>query len=131
MGQKVKKPSDGLSWGQLSQGSSCLSHGPSSRVSKHEFSAVKTVSTTTRFRTRYVYSARCNPSSVEILLKMSKDNLLKLSEGRVNDKQAVSVKKCDYTDKTAKACINKGVYHRSYAEVVRVSCQKTSYRVVI
>ena len=87
---------------KLSQGSTCLSHGPSSRVSKHQFSTVRSVSTTTKFPTRYVYSARCNPSAVEMLLKMSKNYLLKLSESDVHNRQAVPVEKYDCKEITAK-----------------------------
>ena len=60
-----------------------------------------------------------------MLLKMSKNKSLNVSQNKVNNKQVVPVEKYEFTETTARVGVNKDVDHRSYAQVVRESCQKS------
>ena len=66
-----------------------------------------------------MYSTKCNPSVVEMLLKKVKNKSYFTSQNKVYHEQAVPGKKNECTEITAKVHVNRGVNNRSYAQVVR------------
>ena len=72
-----------------------------------------------------MYSTRCNPSVVEMLLKKVKNNAHLISQSKVFYKQAAPVKKNECTKITAKVHVNRGINSRSYAQVVRECAPKS------
>ena len=84
-----------------------------------------TVGIIKKFPSRYVYSTRCNPNVVEMLLKKVKTKSHFISQSKVYQEKAVPVDKNECTEITAKVHVNRGVDSRSYAQVVRESGRKS------
>ena len=101
------------------QGSTYASHVSSFEVKRQQFKSAISDGVIKTFSPRYVYSTRCNPSDVEMLLKKVKNKSHFISRSRVYHEQSLPVKKSECTDITAKVHVNRGVDSRSYAQVVR------------
>ena len=119
MGKKIKKRVTGCPEVKFPQGSTCTSLEPFFGVKRQQFKSVTSDGIIKKFPPRYVYSTRCNPSVVEMLLKKVKNKSHLISQSKVYHEQAVPVKKNECTEITAKVHVNRGVDSRSYAQVVQ------------
>ena len=115
MGKEIKKRVKGCPEAKISQGSNGPSHGPSCRANSGNLDSAVSVDTLKKYSTRYVYATKCNPSVVEWLLNNCKTRALTMSRNSIH---TVPVKKYQCTGSTAKGGVNKGIDHRSYAQVV-------------
>ena len=115
MGKEIKKRVMGCPEAKISQGSNGPSHGPSCRANSGNLDSAVSVDSLKKYSTRYVYATKCNPSVVEWLLNSGKTKALTMSRNRIH---TVPVKKYQCRGSTAKGGVNKGVDHRSYAQVV-------------
>ena len=94
-------------------------------MSGQQLKSVTSASIINKSPSRYVYSTRCNPNVVEILLKKVKTKSHFMSKSKVYQEQAVPVDKNECTETTAKVHINRGIDSRSYAQVGRESGPKS------
>ena len=88
---------------KLAHGSSCLSHGPSSKISKsNSINIVTNDSVCKKVRSRYFYSFKRSTTAVESLLDMLREKVIKVVNGEVNGSASPKTSICGIKDQITK-----------------------------